>query len=493
MRKSNVDFSTPQRQSYWAIVFIIFKTFKIIVRQAIPAIAVIFLGKKDGRGDYLLYVIVGIALLTMIFSILNYFKTYFLVSGDELILHTGVINRKKISIPFSKIQTIDTEQNILHRILEVTKIKVDTAGGEKKEFDLSAVGLDVASALREIVTTTQSPHESQEVETTEKAAIPTRKIFQIDLPLLWKIGLTENHLRSGGLIFAAGFWIYHNLKEVGVDIDETYEDVDRDIFSFDVVIYFLIAFVLISIVISLGRVLLRYYDLSFVRRDHGFKIEYGLFNRKTVSALDNRIQSISWQQNYLQKSIGLHELFLNQVASKEIKEKEKIGIPGLNAHHIEDIKEVLYPTLDLSSKIFKSIDYKYFTRNANILLIIVTILAAIAFVLKSYYIVIGISVVSSLLLYNLHRKFRKTAYTYDDEIIAVRGGVYGKKTVLMPTYKLQSIHLHQSPCQRRHQLCTISMVSAAGVIDIPFIPISEGHNIVDRCIYTIEIVRKEWM
>ncbi|MBL0101410.1 MAG: PH domain-containing protein [Saprospiraceae bacterium] len=131
MKKSDFDFSTPNRQSYVAIILILFKTINVVVRQLLPILFVILVGGSGKKGDYILWLVIIIAILTMLYSIVNFFRTYFMIINDELILHTGIFQRKKTSIPFARIQSINFEQNIIHQLFSVLKLKIDTAGSEK--------------------------------------------------------------------------------------------------------------------------------------------------------------------------------------------------------------------------------------------------------------------------------------------------------------------------------------------------------------------------
>jgi putative membrane protein len=132
MKKSEFDFSVPNRQSYVAILMILFKTVNVLFRQLLPFVVVVLLGGSKSKTSYLLYTIVAVAVISMVYSVINFFKTYFIIQDGELVLFTGIFNKKKMSIPFAKIQTINFEQNIIHQFFSVLRLKVDTAGSEKK-------------------------------------------------------------------------------------------------------------------------------------------------------------------------------------------------------------------------------------------------------------------------------------------------------------------------------------------------------------------------
>ena len=58
MKKNEYDFSVPTRQSYLAIVMILFKTVNVVVRQIFPAILVILIGGSKNKGQYIIWALV---------------------------------------------------------------------------------------------------------------------------------------------------------------------------------------------------------------------------------------------------------------------------------------------------------------------------------------------------------------------------------------------------------------------------------------------------
>ena len=344
MKKSEFDFSVPNRQSYVAIVMILFKTVNVVVRQLFPVLVVILVGGSKQKGDYIIWFIVAVSALTMVYSIINFFRTYFIVQNGELILHTGIFSRKKISIPFARIQTINFEQNIIHQFFSVLRIKVDTAGSEKNEFEFHALETAKAYALRDLVLAEKQTLEPRESEiASDHISKPAfTKIMSLHPIDLLKVGLTENHIKSGGLIFLFFFWIYQNLQEVGVDVDEYSEEIPEWEMGLYSILFFITILTVFSVIISLVRSVIKNYDLQFLRSTRGFKIVSGLFTKREVSALDHKIQHISWSDNLLKRWIGFKDLSLNQASSTELNARQNIRIPGCNKFHINEVVSSLF-------------------------------------------------------------------------------------------------------------------------------------------------------
>ena len=76
-------------------------------------------------GVYAMFIIPWIALYYMRFR--------YWITPTELVIHSGVITRRKRNIPIERIQNIEIEQSPLPRLLGTAKVAVYTAGSAKAE------------------------------------------------------------------------------------------------------------------------------------------------------------------------------------------------------------------------------------------------------------------------------------------------------------------------------------------------------------------------
>jgi len=497
MKKSEFDFSVPNRQSYVAILMILFKTVNVLFRQLLPFVVVVLLGGSKSKTSYLLYTIVAVAVISMVYSVINFFKTYFIIQDGELVLFTGIFNKKKMSIPFAKIQTINFEQNIIHQFFSVLRLKVDTAGSEKNEFEFHAIQTEKAHALRDLVMSEKKAFASTHDHTLdldqEETTVIYKPIMSLSTTELFKVGITENHLKSGGLIFLFFFWIYQNLQEVGVDVDEYSEEIPDVELGFTFIAFVVAVFLIVSIIISMVRTVVQHYDLQFLRSTRGFKIISGLFTKKEISAFDHKIQHISWSDNLLKRLAGFKNLYLNQASSAELTSKQNIIIPGCNMSHITEVVRTLFGSVDFESFEMHKIDKRYFYRFTVIITILFTLLSGVAYFLdQTDKIMYGLLIVLYLIGFR-YVGYRKKTYGHDGELLYIKGGVFGDKAEVLPIFKIQAIELHQSPYQYRNQLCSISLYTASGRIMIPYIDNDFAKNLSDIFLRKVESDRRRWM
>jgi putative membrane protein len=503
---STAHFTQPTRQSSVAILLIILKTYRILVRQAFPFILLFFVGKgfSGGKGTHILISITVIALLGMVYSIINYFRYYFYISDEELIIESGVFRRSKMNVPFDRIQTINFEQNIIHRIFNVVRLKIDTAGSAKAEFEFHAIGSDKADSLRNLLLSkkkqTKSRINSQKIQGSEEVeSIPVFKtIMQLDILDLIKAGAVENHFKSGGIILAFMWWIWSSIDDMGMQEeilnDQIEETVMSQVNSGLILIGIAIAvFFVLSFVVSMVKMVITNYDLKFMRSENGFKINGGLFTKKDVAALDHKIQVISWGDNPLKKLIGIKDLRLKQASSIVLNKNTSIKIPSCKNEHIELVKDTLYGHNALDKITYSPIDKRYFYRNGGILSAIMIVIVSFLIYIGQYSQAILLGVLGIFMVVSFYLSYRKKKYGFNNNMLVIRGGTYGDKTELLPIYKIQSLSKKQSPYQRRNGLANLVVHTASGKVGIPYINNDTAAHIIDDFLYKIETDKRKWM
>ncbi len=495
MKKSEFDFSQPLRQSPVAILIIIYKTIKIIFRQIWPLILILLLGKSGNKQSMVFLTLIGVSLLSLIISIIGYFRFYYFLSDDHLIVRKGVLRKKNLDIPFERIQSVNFEQNIVQQIFQVVSLKIDTAGSGGKEFEFDAMDKDQAEALREIILTRKS--ESSSLMQEEQIKNHQRElVLKLGITDLLKVGLTRNHFRSLGLIALFFFWIYEGLRDIGVKDSEVmgyFPSLDPELGVF----IFGFAFVVVaSLVISLVNTVVRYFDLRLLRGNGEFRIQSGLLNRKEVAALDNKVQVVRWSQNLLQKLINIYDVGLKQASSKEVTSAKSIIIPGCYQSHVNSIFNVYFPQDDMAEKDYEAVSFHFFLRRFLYFgLIPVVIAIAVMWhldVLDGLNVLIPLAWFSFLTLTS-YLRYRKMKYGIWNDQMTIKGGVYGQSNQRLLVHKIQGVELHSNIYQRRRGLSSISMFTASGKITIPYIPIGRAQLLRDSVLYQVETSRKKWM
>ena len=60
---------------------------------------------------------------------LAYKRLYYVLGPDEFNLYSGIITKKRVHVPYNKVQSVDQKASLLQRIAGVRTLYIDTAGG----------------------------------------------------------------------------------------------------------------------------------------------------------------------------------------------------------------------------------------------------------------------------------------------------------------------------------------------------------------------------
>lgn len=505
MKKNEFDFTQPTRQSYAAILIITYRLYRVIVRQLFPLLILFFFKGSIVKSDNFLFGIIAIASLGAIYSIIAFFRYYFYLEEDKLIVKKGVFKRSTLEIPFDRIQSINFEQNIIHRLFSVVKLNMDTAGSATNELQLNALDQKMANALSKIILENrgvQNLNATHEGDGTIETITPLPSkdvIFNLSIPQLIKVGITENHLRSGGVIIFFFFWIYDSLREVGLDFKEKLESLlpmaEEMSQSFVLILAFGIIFFISAFLISLIRTVLRFYDLKMYRVGSGFSIENGLINKKEQAAKDQKIQIFKWSQNLLQSLANIYELQMQQATSSEGRQSKSFKVVGLSEDDVSKTRNYVFKETinELISIPVHKVEFYYMFKRIYYwtLALVIFLVGAYLFDQSSNYIYIVLFWLFGLL--RSYLSYKKKRFGIGEEILVLKGGTFGQNETIILNHKIQNVRLYNSPFQRRRNLASLAVYTASGTLTIPDIKSTLARQIQDFLVYKVEIGGDKWM
>ena len=119
-------------------------------RLALLAVAAIsWQGYQNLGTERWLLAVVGVALLTLMGSVVSYLVTGYHVVGRELRIYEGLISRRTRAIPVDRLQSVELVRPVLARLFGLAELRLEVVGGSKTEAPLAFLTLDDARALRE--------------------------------------------------------------------------------------------------------------------------------------------------------------------------------------------------------------------------------------------------------------------------------------------------------------------------------------------------------
>ncbi|MCJ0904653.1 PH domain-containing protein [Rhodococcus sp. ARC_M6] len=120
------------------------------VVKLLPVLVVSFiLGSQSGNHLWG----IGVVTLLVIFGLLRWFTTTYRIGPVHVQLRTGVFQKKLLSVPRSRIRSVDVEAGVMHRLLGLSIVRIGTGqragkGHESNKFELNALSSALIPDLR---------------------------------------------------------------------------------------------------------------------------------------------------------------------------------------------------------------------------------------------------------------------------------------------------------------------------------------------------------
>ena len=331
--KRNDLFLHPQRQSQFAIFFIILRVLRDMFKQLWPILIAIFIGRGSSSFDTFEMALAGLGIFGIIPSLIAYFKFYFHLSENELIINKGLFRKVKLNIPVERIQSVNFRQTFIHQFFQVTEVVIETAGSAEQETKIDAVTIPVAEQLRKRILQKRALAlgESRETVQTSDAPESIESIVRLSRNDLLRVGLVQNHFKPIGLLFGLFGSIFFYSYTFDYDPRDFYRQISDYGDNLSIMDFVVIALILAiaSVAYSVVTTVLRHYNLHFWRSGKKFQVVQGLLTRQEFAALDKKIQILNWGQNPFERMVGFYNIIFRQAKSgDEGKQASRFKIPG---------------------------------------------------------------------------------------------------------------------------------------------------------------------
>ena len=449
--------------------------------------------------DLLVFIIVSLffVLILAIYAYINYY--YFEYSFDfersEFLIKKGWLKKTKLSVPFEKIQQVNINQNIIHKIFSLYEIQMDTAGSKDTEVDIKAVSRKIADDFKEISETIKksiSKNIDNEMEHEES--------LEIDLLTLVKTGLTSQYFETLGAMIALFFVGVGFLNDLEIDyapaIVDFYDKTDFNLFVISIAIFIVIYIVLM---VNLCLTLIKYYGYKALKKLQNLEVKYGLIQTKSILLSPIKVQEFRSTQNWIQKKINLCNVRISQASSMNVAAPNRrniVDVPGCSNEQMDKLFDFIYDDKINDEIVVRPsirkflINFSFFTLLPTIIFIV--LINNIAFLDNAYFLnfVIIYFILSS---FSAWRFYRNSILFYSKNFIRIQSGFWDIKTKTIENYKIQSVMLYQAFWHKRFNLGSIILLTAGGMSYISTCNYEVLKKITNNVIYKVETSKKRWM
>ncbi len=382
-----------------------------------------------------------------------YWKNYNIFFEDQDIkIVSGVFSKKDLDIPVRRVQNINIKENILLRILDISEVHIETAGGSETEAVIKFLEKDDAEKLREKIRNLKSrrKEKTEKIQKDEEEYVLTFKKLLV-YSLIDSISIK---FLLPFLIFIGGFIFANYYFEVFLHIVGAF-------FGLLVIALFILGLEIISTGI---KVFENYYGFKVIRKNDSLEYEKGLFNRQGGTVPVEKLQKLVIEENIVERILGYATLKV-ETAGANIAERvstTKVIVPLDKKEEIikiaEKIGEFEYPVK--MEKVSERAEERYFRRYLLVGLAVFLVLVPFVLTILNPMVFLIPLTIAMISKKASNLKWINQRYFLGEENIFVRKGFWRRRTYAVPYFRFQNFIESQTVLQKRWDLSKITLDTA---------------------------------
>lgn len=442
----------------------LFELLNVLKQFIVPIVFLLITGKGN---NYELWGLIGVGFMVPL-AIARYISFRYRIGSDRIVIRSGLLHRTVRDIAFTRIQNVTLQQGLLHRLMGVAEVRLETGGGEKEEGRMRVLGFAQAQQLQGIIRSQEhsgTAAKAGDADSLESAGNET-VLLQLPTRELLKLGLISN---KGMILVAAGFgaafqldwdmpqklfwkagsWLWSH----GGDLADNH----LAAYALGGLTLLLVAFTLLRL-FSMLQAVLHYHGFVLRGDNHRLSIERGLLNRFHGSLPRTRIQAWTVQQGWLQRRFARFAVRVDAAAGGGVKSEHMESnwqlAPIADDTHITGIIESVLPAGVWPVAEWRPLHPNAWKRKFKAPALILLIPTANLIYWTHAWALLLLLALPWLWLQS--KQWAKHAgYSHANGLIAVREGWIGKSWRFAEVRKVQAVYLKQSPFDRRHGMATV--------------------------------------
>jgi putative membrane protein len=476
-------------------------TFGKLFRQLIIPFVIALLASRSGGTRSSIFLI--FVVLTGIEPILNYISFRYRYEDNDLVIRSGIFVRNERHIPYDRIQNIDAVQTLLHRILGVVTVLVQTGSGKSAEATLKVLPLSALEEMRMRVfaggrapapDAQRAGNALREEDLERERTIPVARgetIVHVTPQELFLGGLIEN--RGLVLILGATAFVLAQLDDFQDDVaafirarlpalQTVYESAEQSFRENQVpvrgILLAIAGLALLAVIVRLIAAcwtVVRLHDFRVTRDGDDLRIEHGLLTRVHNTVPLRRIQTLTVAETLLHRWLGRVAVRITTAGGHgeagEASADRSLLAPILPRAALSALLERVQPGLDLTIPLNPP-HPRGIRRELVVGMIFPAVVSALSFPwIGGWSMAIFIALATRAALRALLH-IRNLGWGTTDNAIVFRGGVVRRITTAVRFSRMQVVAIEESPFDRRTHMATIVVDTAGGRghTGMPFMP-----------------------
>ena len=458
---------------------------------SLPGLLVLILTVRSTRDAQVWLYVIALVLYGFIAipaMILQYARFRYRIGARELHIESGVLTRRRRSIPIDRIQNIEIQRSLLARLSGTAKVRVETAGSAGAEGVLELISLDKAYQLRDAIRAYQQAIRSDEVPTEIPGTGEPVSPAQGEYTRAEKTA-TELYEMSLGRVLLSGVFrfsliyivvMFSGLEYLNIDPVDVFEWIERGplhpaaefaaespliaIFASLVVAVF-IAWIT-GILVNLNR----FFRFQLRQEDEKLHSRQGLMTLHEGTIPLKRVQVYILRTNPLMRRFRWWAVDVQTLGLEASRKGRSTIVPFAQEDEVDAILRRLEGVAipEAFERVSPLTIRRRFFRYGGLLLTVVAVVSPFWTSAGWTLLLLPLLLLLSFLQYRHH------GYAGTEDYLFVRTGVLRHQVWVIPVRKYQAFYASQSFFQRRLGLGTLYVDTAGSagfvlprVVDLP--------------------------
>jgi putative membrane protein len=416
--------------------------------------------------------------------------------GTELVIRSGILFRNERHVPYLRIQNLDTSRNVVHRLLGVTNVRVETGGGNEPEATISVLDDRVFDEMRRRVFEGRAraggPEPAPDVA---PVARPDEALTLLHLPL--RELLLHGFLENRGLILIGA--AYGALWQFGLpsalwarltagwDAPRLVNEALQEVESGHIVTFVQVAVLIAGLVgvlvllrlVSMAWAATRLYDFRLSLAGQDLRAEYGLLTRVSTRIPLPRVQTLTVRESPLQRLVGRMSVRVETAGGQgpaeggARREREWLA-PIVETDRVPALVGQVLPGFDVGALSWQPVHPGAVRRAVKPYLLLALVAVAILVGVSGWWGLAAAPFTITWAVIASRKHVQHMAWAITDEAVAFRSGWLWRHVTVAPVAKIQTVECSESPFDRRALMKGVRVDTAGGSershrVDIPYL------------------------
>ena len=475
---------------------------------AVPMVVLFFVSRSRDGGQRLIAptVVLGVSAVVAVTRYLSFRYRY---GRTELVVRSGIFVRNERHIPYDRIQSIDAEQSLAHRLLNVVTVQVQTGASTAPEATLSvlpasalaemrarvfgarAQPADAMAAMAASTAAAMDTGPATDSALGARSAAPSAAGGDTLLHVAPRELAISGFIENRGMVLVLGalglIWQLDPLQErivariadwvpgllrTNLPAASVLSDTRALLPALSAGLALVLAVLLAVRLLSTVWAAVRLHDFRLTRAGDDLRVEYGLLTRVATTIPVRRIQTIVVHETLLHRWLGRAAVRVatagGGVGTEGRAEREWVA-PIIARAAVPAFLDALQPGLALESAEWRRAHPRATRRLALRSAAVAVVIAGVAAYVVGWW---ALAVLLVLLAWAVVRAAvytRHLGWAALRDGVAFRAGWLRRNTTIARFSRVQAVRLDESPFDRRAAMADVGVDTAAAGLVMPYL------------------------